>query len=951
MVLALDQLQDTLGDRYQLEDELGSGGQGAVFRAHDRRLSRTVAIKFLRPEIAPLIGPDRFQREIAIAASLTHPNIVPLLDSGGAPPHLYYTMPLVQGESLRARLRREQQLPVEDALRIVGDVAAALDYAHARGYVHRDIKPENILLTGERAIVLDFGIARAIEVAGDDSITSGNLVIGTPMYMSPEQGSGHKQLDGRTDIYSLACVLYEMLAGAPPFTGATPQAVIARHLMDPPPSLSIVRRSVSPALEEVIDKALSKAPADRYATAAEMMHALADAKRHPGGRARTLRRARRGALVLVPAAIALVGGLVFSRAPALNPNRVVVFPLGESPPEATSEGTGIQVALMIGSALEYTEPLEWVDGLPLLDTRLRKNAGLLTSADARRIAQGARAKWYLDGSVVRQRDSVTVIVRLNDASGDSVISRRSATRPAPQAAQAGLAAVNQLLPGLLSPGQRIDLSALENRHPAAVASWLQGERAYRSFNFEEALEFEKRAVADDSALAVAALRGAQAASWLNDVPQAEALAQVALRGVDLLPSRMTNFARGFHAYLTGQADSAVQWLTRAVQQSPDWPEAHMALGEVYYHLLPSVSGPHDSLAHAEFLLAAADTGFSPPRFHLAEHALRHDTPANAARMVNDFLLRADDTQRRAQLLPMLACVREGRKAVQWRAVAAAQPLEALQAAEMLAVGGRFPGCAEDGLREVFDNRNVPLGHRWGAFLGLQGLLAAEGRITELRALIESAVGSGLGLANQLYLLDALAGVKVEREAEQVAKELTKKLNKDTYPFSLWLLGAWRARHGDRSGTAVMEAALRERAKADKSPRYVHMADVVGARLLLLNGDTAAAINGLRRAIAFGRREALDWDVGESLAPDRLLLADLLLAQGQSSDALSVATVFDHPAPAVFLPFLPASLRLREEAALALKNKGDAEQFHKRLVALEGDARSVSLSPPTEGERP
>ena len=144
-------------------------------------------------------------------------------------------MPLVEGESLRSRLRRQAQLPLEDAFQIIRDVAAALDYAHQRGYVHRDIKPENILLTGERAIVLDFGIARAIEVAGDSSITSGNVVIGTPLYMSPEQGSGQKQLDGRTDIYSLACVLYEMLAGTPPFTGGTPQAVLARHMFDPPP--------------------------------------------------------------------------------------------------------------------------------------------------------------------------------------------------------------------------------------------------------------------------------------------------------------------------------------------------------------------------------------------------------------------------------------------------------------------------------------------------------------------------------------------------------------------------------------------------------------------------------------------------------------------------------------------------------------------------------------------
>src|SRR5947207_1296616 len=172
---------------------------------------------------------------------------------------------MVEGDSLRARLRRQSQLPVDDALRIVRDVAAGLDYAHERGYAHRDIKPENILLTRDRAIVLDFGIARAIELSGSDSVTSGNIVIGTPHYMSPEQGSGQRQVDGQTDIYALGCVLYEMLAGSPPFTGATAQAIIARHLVDPPPALSVVRSTVSPALEEVIRKSLAKVPADRYA--------------------------------------------------------------------------------------------------------------------------------------------------------------------------------------------------------------------------------------------------------------------------------------------------------------------------------------------------------------------------------------------------------------------------------------------------------------------------------------------------------------------------------------------------------------------------------------------------------------------------------------------------------------------------------------------------------------
>src|SRR4051812_48432265 len=390
---ALTDYQDALGDRYQLEGELGSGGQGTVFRAQDQRLSRPVAIKFLRPDVAPLLGPDRFQREIAIAAALTHPNIVPLLDSGGEGVHLYYTMPLVEGESLRRRLTRQTQLPLDDALSITRDVAAALDYAHERGYIHRDIKPENIVLTGDRAIVLDFGIARAIEVAGESAITSGGIVIGTPLYMSPEQASGQQQLDGCTDIYSLGCVLYEMLAGEPPFTGATPQAVVARHLVDPPPKLSVVRRSISPALEEAIEKALAKVPADRYTSGAVMVAALERAQRHPGGRALIKRRLKRAALVGVPAIVALSAYLAWPGTAVLDSNKVMGFPIlprGGVQPFAVE-----QVEEAIGAAMQDTDPLRWMRARLFLGGATRS---ALPADSATRLARQRGARYWLGGS-------------------------------------------------------------------------------------------------------------------------------------------------------------------------------------------------------------------------------------------------------------------------------------------------------------------------------------------------------------------------------------------------------------------------------------------------------------------------------------------------------------------------------------------------------------------------
>jgi serine/threonine protein kinase len=231
-------LATALEGRYVIEREIGSGGTAVVFRARDLRHHRLVAIKVLRPELARSLGPDRFLREIRIAASLTHPHILPVHDSGEAAELLYYVMPYVEGESLRSRLIREGALPMDDALRIAREVADALSYAHSRGVVHRDIKPGNILLVGGHAVVADFGIATATDIGMDDeTLTSPGLVIGTPAYMSPEQARGEPMVDGRSDLYSLGCVLYEMLTGRPPFTGPSAQAVLARHSHDAPEPL------------------------------------------------------------------------------------------------------------------------------------------------------------------------------------------------------------------------------------------------------------------------------------------------------------------------------------------------------------------------------------------------------------------------------------------------------------------------------------------------------------------------------------------------------------------------------------------------------------------------------------------------------------------------------------------------------------------------------------------
>src|SRR5919106_334627 len=272
----LSRLQGALADRYRIEREIGAGGMATVYLAQDLRHDRKVALKLLRPELSAVIGAERFLAEIKLTANLQHPHILPLFDSGEADSYLFYVMPFVEGETLRARLTREKQLPVADAVRIATEVASALDYAHRHGVVHRDIKPENILLHDGRALVADFGIALAASKAGGNRMTETGMSLGTPHYMSPEQAMGEREITARSDVYAIGVVLYEMLTGDPPFSGSTAQAIVARVLTENPRPLLPQRHTIPRHVEAAVLTALEKLPADRFTTATEFAEALQD---------------------------------------------------------------------------------------------------------------------------------------------------------------------------------------------------------------------------------------------------------------------------------------------------------------------------------------------------------------------------------------------------------------------------------------------------------------------------------------------------------------------------------------------------------------------------------------------------------------------------------------------------------------------------------------------------
>jgi TolB-like protein/tetratricopeptide (TPR) repeat protein len=427
----LSRIRTALAGRYRVERPVGRGGMGTVFLAEDLKHRRQVAIKVLDPDLASALGPSRFLREIEIAASLTHPHIVPLYDSGAADGLLYYVMPFVNGESLRDRLKREIQLSVGEVVAIACETADALAFAHTQGVVHRDVKPENILLEAGHAMVADFGVARAISAAAGESLTEPGLAVGTPAYMSPEQAGGGAGPDGRSDIYALGCVVYEMLAGSPPFTGPTPQSIVARQLADPPPGLRVVRPSVPVALEAAIRTALAKVPADRFATvaqfAAALRGALTEAPPAPGSWRRRAVLAVVGAAVAALAYVALRGAAGSLSAPpparAMPPPSSIAVLYLEDQSEA-----GRLAHLAAGLTEDLIDQLARVSALRVISPDgVRPYHGRPVSPDslARRLAVGT----IVTGSVRQVGDRLRVAIRLTDARTGVQLSTESFEQP------------------------------------------------------------------------------------------------------------------------------------------------------------------------------------------------------------------------------------------------------------------------------------------------------------------------------------------------------------------------------------------------------------------------------------------------------------------------------------------------------------------------------------------
>ena len=564
-----DRLTEALAGRYAIERELGRGGMATVFLAEDVKHHRKVAVKVLHPDLAQALGAERFLREIEIAASLRHPHILPLYDSGqadvgtetgrpGAGPFLYYVMPYVEGDTLRTRLARERQLPIDDALRISREVADALSYAHARGVVHRDIKPENILLEAGHAVVADFGIAKAVASAGQaTALTATGMSVGTPSYMSPEQSAGDPELDGRSDLYSLGCVLYEMLTGQPPFSGATVESVVRQHVLTPPPPVTQFRPAVPASVADAVARALAKNPADRFNPVGQFASALSEAAHAaPTATPTATESPRRRWAGWAAAALLLIAGAAVAWAllrdgPAEGDPSIAVLPFVQVGDTAS--------AMAIGMHAEIVTQLTKTPGLRVASRSSALEYGGSGKREAD-IAAELGVTTLLTGSVQQAGDQVRFSLALSDPAAGRQLWAESYDRRltaenlfAMQAEVAReVAAAMQLR---LSPAQEAELARPQTTDLTALDLYYRAI-PYWDVRFPAGdtitVRLLEEAVARDSGFVAAWALLAQARSWLlrtgaaaDTLPALAAVNRVRA----LAPASLDyHLARGYYLY-------------------------------------------------------------------------------------------------------------------------------------------------------------------------------------------------------------------------------------------------------------------------------------------------------------------------------------------------------------------------------------------------------------------
>ncbi len=917
-------LADALRDRYRFERELGRGGMGTVYLVDDLRHERPVALKVLHPELAATLGPERFLREIRLAARLQHPHLLSVHDSGDAAGRLWFTMPYIEGESLRDRLRRDRQLPVEEAVLIAQQAARALDYAHRHGVLHRDIKPENILLTEDgEALVADFGIGCALGAAdADERLTETGLVVGTPAYMSPEQASGERQLDGRSDLYSLGCVLYEMLAGEPPFTGPTAQAIVARRLTETPRPLGQARETVTAELEQVVSTALARAPADRHADgaafAAALGAALGSAGRTAAGPSPTEARAvaiaarpgRRGWIVGIAAAAiaaALAVALFRTRAGTARADQslVAVAPFDVLDPALALWREGL--VDLLSRNLDGAGPLRSVAPT----TVIRRWQGRADPESAAELGRRTGAGLALYGSVLRAGpDSVRIRATLYDVARSRPVEEWEVTDGVDRVDRAADSLTIRVLEGLgrTRPIGAVRLAGFGSTSLPALKAFLQGEQHLRRTEWDSALGYYERAIAIDSTFAPALRRASTALGWLRTGTDSLSTAYALRAGAhnhalsprdSLLVAADSLFASVLQAGSLGlHADSGwggrlhrvFSTLEQATARYPDDAETWFALGEALNHLGPHAGRPYERQLEAFDRVIALDSAFAPAYIHPIELSARAGPDAT-----------------RRYLRPYLALT-----PVDVNADGARLLQRLLDSAGRAAdIDGRLQGISDQGLfsahlalSQLPDSAELdvglsrfmarhplsywPLNTPRNAARGLARALMARGHLKAGYAALPDAETGPLFAEAAL-----LGGVP----AEIAAAQFSKRLSRDTVASAAVVAAFpwWAARRDTvslRRAQARADSLGRAAPPSVALPQAGYVARSAAAYLSLAREDTAGAIRGLAGLPEHGC---------PACYLDRVTLAQLLVEEHRDQEAWRILGAEHVSSSAVPLP--------------------------------------------------
>jgi serine/threonine-protein kinase len=736
----LNRLQTALADRYSIERELGRGGMAVVFLAEDLKHHRRVAIKVLKPELSQSLGTDRFLREIEVAAQLTHPHILPVFDSGAADGLLYYVMPYVEGESLRALLEREGQLPLELALRLSCSVASALEYAHGRGIVHRDIKPENILLESGEPVVADYGLALAVSAAGGERLTESGLALGTPAYMSPEQAAGDRHVDGRADIYSLGCVLYEMLAGEPPFTGPTVQAIVAKRFGAPAPLIRVVREGVPVAVERAIERSLAKAPADRFNSVGEFAKVLREPKAPPLRRARIAVRHWAAAIGL--AALAATGILLWrarqAPVPPTDPNLLAVAPFDVLDPSLQIWHEGL--VDILSRNLDGAGPLRTV----AQSVGLKRWRGRADRVSAESFGHRTGAGLVVFGSVRRTRDTVSLRATVLDLARKRVepdLEIKGDPANIGDLADSLGVRILQVL-GRSRPIGSVRQISIGSRSLPALKAFLSGEQFYRRGIWDSALVYYDRAITQDSTFAIAFKQMGMAVDWDASNKESFLSGQDYFRKAVVLNHGLSSkdsmqiAADSFDIAAGDAADPAdlvrfsYRWystLEDAAQRYPEDPEVWYRLGDAWFHAGPPFGRPPAATLQSFDRAIALDPGFAPAYEHTVHLAIRLNRP-DLARKYADAYLRLDPSDVNAPAIRLAALMLDPDRS---HAPETARMIASASARVLFEVGfnhlGWWPDSGETGVRlaRVLATRSGTGVDPWSDTLMLRQYLALE----------------------------------------------------------------------------------------------------------------------------------------------------------------------------------------------------------------------------------